>query len=100
MTQPLKSIVSRNIRSIRIREGLSQLALAEKSGLSVRYISRVENDPPDITLCNIERIAKGLGVAPSELLKSLTDELPKPNKKTIEAIDHVMRLLAAYKEMS
>ena len=93
MSLPLKKIVSKNIKSIRKRGGISQETLAKNSTLSVRYISKVENDPPDITLCNLERIAKGLGVAVSELVQQQFQDIPTLSIKEIKSVEYSIRLL-------
>ncbi len=62
--------VAKNIRALRLEKGLSQKDLADKTGLTVRYISRLENTSPNITLEVIERLAKGLNVSPSHILNT------------------------------
>jgi transcriptional regulator with XRE-family HTH domain len=63
-------VVSKNIRALRLENGLSQKDLADKTGLTVRYISRLENTSPNITLEVIEKLAQGLDVAPSAILNT------------------------------
>ena len=52
----------RKTRELRIAAGLSQEALAEKAGLHRTYIGMIERAEKNITLANIEKIARALGV--------------------------------------
>lgn len=98
MALPLKKIVSRNVKTIRKRQGLSQVELAERSGLSVRYLSKVENDPMEITLHNLERIATGLGVSAGDLVQDASGTTPQINKQGKEAIAFTARFLTSLLE--
>ena len=51
-----------NVKKYRSKIGLSQEALAEKSGLHRTYISAVERCRRSISLENIQRIADALGI--------------------------------------
>ena len=95
MTKSLKAIVAANVRHARLRLGMTQEELAKRT-LSVRYISKVENDPPDVTLHNLDRIAKGLGVPVAELVSEPKAKLPKPSTKDAESVRHTIRILEAY----
>ena len=55
------------IRELRQAKGISQEELAEKAGLDRTYISSVERGKRNISLLNIERLAKALGVKPRQL---------------------------------
>jgi len=57
------------VREKRFALGLSQEDLAEKAGVHRTYVGMVERAEKNITLQNIERIAKALGVSPDQLLK-------------------------------
>jgi transcriptional regulator with XRE-family HTH domain len=59
----------KRMRSLREAKGISQEKLAEYAGLDRTYISSVERGKRNISLVNIELIAKGLGVKPSKLLE-------------------------------
>lgn len=52
----------RRTRELRVAAGLSQEALAEKAGLHRTYIGMIERAEKNITLANIEKIARALGV--------------------------------------
>jgi transcriptional regulator with XRE-family HTH domain len=57
------------IKALRIEKGLTQEHLAEKSGLHKNYIGMIERGERNPSLINIEKIAKGLGISISELMK-------------------------------
>lgn len=57
-----------NVRRLREIKGWSQETLAEAAELHRTYISGIENATRNPTLMVIERLARALGVAPSELL--------------------------------
>jgi transcriptional regulator with XRE-family HTH domain len=58
-----------NISSIREQKGLTIEQLAERSGLSVGYISRMARGERNISLKNLAKLADALGVSPSELIE-------------------------------
>lgn len=55
------------VREERLKQGLSQEALAAKAGVHRTYIGMIERGEKNITLVNIEKIAKALGISISEL---------------------------------
>jgi transcriptional regulator with XRE-family HTH domain len=57
-----------NVRTERFRQKLSQDKLAELSGLSVNFISNIENAKQDIRICNLNSIAKALNKTLKELI--------------------------------
>ena len=59
----------KRVRALREAKGVSQEDLAEDAGLDRTYISSVERGKRNISLVNIELIAKALGVKPSKLLE-------------------------------
>jgi len=56
------------IKKIRKEKGLSQEQLATKSKLHRTYISDIERGDRNVSIRNIEKIAKALGVTISDLL--------------------------------
>jgi transcriptional regulator with XRE-family HTH domain len=56
------------IRRRRLALGLTLDDLSERSGLSPHYLSTLENDRRDPHLSTLIAVAKGLRVAPAELL--------------------------------
>jgi transcriptional regulator with XRE-family HTH domain len=56
------------VRDERQKQKLSQEELAEKAGVHRTYIGMIERAEKNITLTNIERIAKALGIPIDRLL--------------------------------
>jgi transcriptional regulator with XRE-family HTH domain len=59
----------KKVRDLRMQMGFSQEKLAELSGLHRTYISSVELGKRNVSLLNINVLAKALKVPPEELLK-------------------------------
>lgn len=57
------------VRAERLRQGLSQEELAAKAGVHRTYIGMIERAEKNITLANIEKIAKALGLPMENLVK-------------------------------
>ena len=57
----------KKVREIRIKQNLSQEKLATKAGVHRTYIGMIERAEKNITLGNIEKIAKALGLSVKEL---------------------------------
>mgnify|MGYP001609220615 CR=1 FL=1 len=53
----------KKVRTERLRLGLSQEQLATKAGVHRTYIGMIERAEKNITLENIEKIAKALGIS-------------------------------------
>lgn len=67
MSDSLARRVARGIREQRRRSGLTQLALAERAGLSLRHVSSVELGKREPRMRTLEQVASALGVDPAEL---------------------------------
>lgn len=68
-SQSLRETLAINIRLLRNRDKISQEDFAEKCGLHRTYISDIERCTRNISIDNIERIARAFGVPASDLLK-------------------------------
>lgn len=67
-----KNILKRfgnNVKKLRQNIGWSQKDLSSKSGLHRTYIGSIEKGGRNVSLINIERIAKALDIEMKELLK-------------------------------
>lgn len=56
------------LNELRNNAGMSIEELADKTGISISYISRIERGERNLSVKNIEVFAQALGVAPSELI--------------------------------
>jgi transcriptional regulator with XRE-family HTH domain len=59
----------RTVQRLRREAKISQEAFADKCGLDRTYVSGIERGLRNLTLRNIEAIAKGLGLTLPELFK-------------------------------
>ena len=57
-----------SIRSLRLRNGLSQRQLATRMSVPRTYVSKIENEKATPTLSSLERLARALEVAVPDLL--------------------------------
>ena len=62
-------IFGENVKKLRIKQGLSQEELARKAKLHRTYIGGIERGERNVSLLNITRIAKALGITAKDLLK-------------------------------
>lgn len=69
MNGDIKLKLGQKIKEIRIKEGYSQEELASLSKLHRTYISDIERGERNVSVENIEKIAKALKIEPNELLK-------------------------------
>ena len=60
--EDIRLAFGRRVRRLRQLKGLSQAALALKCGLDRTYVGGVERGERNISLLNIQRIARGLGL--------------------------------------
>lgn len=78
-TMNLPEVIAKNVKAERLRRGISQQKLADMTGLSVRYISRLETEPQNIRVDKVGVLAKAMAMAPEQLLQKGEQEVaPKP----------------------
>jgi transcriptional regulator with XRE-family HTH domain len=65
----MRKLVGRNVKRIRQDRGLTQEALAERSGFSQQYISGLEQGRRNPTIVSIYELATALGVSHMELVR-------------------------------
>lgn len=65
----LRFVFAQNIKKLREELGLSQEALADLVGLHRTYVGSIERAERNISIDNIEKIAKALNVSPGSLLE-------------------------------
>ena len=69
----VKTIFGRRVRTLRKGVGLSQEQLALKCGLDRTYIGGVERGERNISIVNIEKIARAMDRSPRDLFEEETD---------------------------
>jgi ribosome-binding protein aMBF1 (putative translation factor) len=68
-TRRARGVLARNMRMLRAAQGLSQEALSFETGINRTYLSSVERSQRNVSIDNIEKIAKGLKIEMWKLLK-------------------------------
>jgi XRE family aerobic/anaerobic benzoate catabolism transcriptional regulator len=66
---PLLSTLAARARRKRLRRGLTLRALAERCGLSVRFLAQVEAGDANISVLKLASLAAALGTTPATLIK-------------------------------
>jgi transcriptional regulator with XRE-family HTH domain len=77
--------LGKKIREVRKQRGLTQAELAEKAGISVNFIGKVERGIHSPSVTTIERIAEALNVKVSALF-DFPEEIPKKEYEIKELI--------------
>lgn len=65
----LKEIMARNLRRVRHDKKLTQEELADRAGLSMRYVGAIERGDVSASVTVLGQIADALEIEPGELLK-------------------------------
>jgi len=71
MADDLLIRLGQRIRSFRKRRGWTQVVMAEKVGLDRSFIADVERGKRNISILNLDLIAKGFRISLSQLLSRL-----------------------------
>ena len=66
--------IARCIRRLRLSRGLSQEALAQKSGLSPRHLQKLEAGQVNVTVESLSKVASALEVDISQLFLQVAEE--------------------------
>lgn len=65
----LKEVMARNLRHARHDKKLTQEELADRAGLSMRYVGAIERGDVSASVTVLGQIADALEIEPGELLK-------------------------------
>jgi len=68
MANPTTRQFGQRVRALRMKKGISQEELAERCGVHRTYMGRIERGETNITLTNIHKVARGLGISPAFLI--------------------------------
>lgn len=79
--------LGKRIQSVREKQGLTQEALEEKTGVNTKYISAIERGQKNVTVKTLAKIAAGLNVEVYELFL-LSEEIGSERavKKAVESL--------------
>lgn len=69
-SEHLLATLAENVRSFRVKSGMSQELLAEKCGLHRTYIGSIERGERNATLSTLEVLAETLNVSIAQLLNN------------------------------
>ena len=69
MSKTILEKFGQKVREERLKQNLSQEELAVKAGVHRTYVGMIERAEKNITLLNIEKISKALGISISKLLE-------------------------------
>lgn len=65
----LRRVLAANVRRLRKAEGFSQEGFADACGLHRTYVGAIERAERNVSIDNIERMARALAIPGHELLK-------------------------------
>lgn len=68
----LKEVMARNLRRVRHEKELTQEELADRAGLSMRYVGAIERGDVSASVTVLGQIADALEIEPGELLKKVS----------------------------
>jgi transcriptional regulator with XRE-family HTH domain len=68
---PATGVLGERLRAYRQAQGLSQEALADRSGVHWTFLGQVERGQRNLSLHNLLKLAAGLEVDPAELVRGL-----------------------------
>lgn len=69
-SENLLATLAKNVRTFRVKDGMSQELLAEKCGLHRTYIGSIERGERNATLSTLEILAETLNVSIAQLLNN------------------------------
>ncbi len=71
MARDIRYYLGERVRQLRLQRGFSQEDLGMKAKIHRTYIGSVERGEQNVSIINIEKIARALGVSLAELFRGL-----------------------------
>lgn len=90
----LQEYISKRIRVLRIKEGMTQEMLEEKAELGTNYVYKIENLEPNIKIKTLEKNMKALDV---DIPTFFDVTLKEEDSDLVKLIDN-LKALPAYKQ--
>ena len=72
-------LIGQHLRALRLERSLTQEALADAAGLHWTYIGQIERGERNLTVKNVLRLERGLGIGPGDLTKGAFDGVTLPS---------------------
>ncbi|ABR55009.1 putative transcriptional regulator, XRE family [Methanococcus vannielii SB] len=98
----LNSVISKNLKKIRKEKGLSLDALSTLTGVSKSMLGQIEREEVNPTISTILKIANGLKVSFTSLMKKETLEVnvirSKDLEPVFEGVDHKLYSVIPYED--
>lgn len=91
--QAYLAAIAERLRTLRARRGMSRRLLAEQSGISERYIARMEGGTGNASLLVVRAIAEALSVSPVDLFVD-PDQAQHPLRHLVARLDPAQALEA------
>ncbi len=67
----IQEMVGKRIKELRKKTGLSQEKFALKIGMDRTYLASAENGKRNVSIVNLDKIARGLDMSLSEMLETV-----------------------------
>lgn len=71
MAEDIRIRFGTRLRKLRVKQGWTQVQMAERFGLDRSYLADVERGKRNISILNLDVIAKGFGISISQLFSRL-----------------------------
>ncbi len=82
----IAALLGRRVAGLRAERGLSQQELAERSGLTVEAVSRIERMTREPRISTVARLADGLGLSVADLLNFEGSPRHQNHRADVEAL--------------
>lgn len=89
----MRNIFGQRVRLLRKTQNLTQEELAEKAGLSYKFIGEIERGAANPTLDTIEKIASALGVYAALLLSEKEERFSEISDEEKEIIRQALAIM-------
>jgi len=89
--ESLRKKFGKRIRKLRKSMGLTQEELAERANMEYKYLGAIERGEKNLTINNIEKIAKGFGIEAHQLFLFDFEGLKPKEKVTEEKIESILK---------
>jgi transcriptional regulator with XRE-family HTH domain len=77
----LKEVMAINLRRERHDQKLTQEELADRAGLSSRYLGSIERADVSASVTVLGQLARALSLSPCDLIKPLNRKRPRPKSR-------------------